>query len=305
MTKKLLTAIVTLVTIAGAKAQNAQERPFNITDGGLMYRFEKSNPAAQAVYRGDVIVGEMTLVFEGDTLMSNAGDPQRIIQVGERSFTGDLSDGLTMMHRGDVATFGLQADELAKYLDEKQMPAKYKKGAGMRFFYTVKIDDIMTPSDLAAEQELYLAEMNQRKAVEPALIERYINEHPAQWQQTKEGVYINVRKAGNGKAIKKGRTVKADFVARTLDGVLFDTSRKVEAIKGGLQTEGREFGPLTYKAGELALIEGWGKGVEGQKAGAELTLVIPSSMAYGSQEAAGILQPYTPIVIDITILEVK
>lgn len=270
-----------------------------------MYKFEKSNPAAQSVYRGDVLVGEMTLVFEGDTIMSNAGNPQRIIQVGERSFIGDLSDGLTMMHKGDVATFGIVADELAKFLDEKQMPSNFKKGAGMRFFYTVKIDDIMTPADIAAEQELYIAEMNQRKAVEPALIERYINEHPASWVQTKDGIYIYVKKAGNGKAIKKGRTVKADFTGRTLDGILFDTSNGDEARKGGMATEGREFGPLTYKVGELALIEGWNKGVEGQKAGTELTLVIPSNMAYGSQEAAGILQPYTPIVIDITILEVK
>ena len=51
-----------------------------------MYRFEKSNPAAQSVHRGDVLVGEMTLTFEGDTIMSNAGNPQRLIQVGERAF---------------------------------------------------------------------------------------------------------------------------------------------------------------------------------------------------------------------------
>ncbi len=298
--------VTTIAALAACIAANAQsERPFNITDGGLMYRFEKSNPAAQSVYRGDVLVGELTLTFEGDTIMSNAGDPQRITQVGERSFIGDLSDALVMMHKGDVATFGIQADELARFLDEKQMPAGYKKGTGMRFFYTVKVDDIMTPTDLAAEQELYLAEMSQRHAVEPALIERYISEHPANWTQTKDGIYVNVRKAGSGKAVKKGRTVKADFVGRTLDGILFDTSNGDLAAQGGMATEGRVFGPLTYKVGELALIEGWNKGIEGQKAGAELTLVIPSSMAYGSQEAAGILMPYTPVVIDITILEVK
>ena len=270
-----------------------------------MYRFEKSNPAAQSVHRGDVLVGEMTLTFEGDTIMSNAGNPQRLIQVGERAFLGDLSDALVMMHKGDVAVFGIMADELAKFLDEKQMPEKYKKGAGMRFFYTVKIDDVMTPTDLASEQELYLAEIGQRKAEEPALIERYINEHPAKWRRTDDGIYIVVRKAGNGKAVKKGRKVKADFVCRTLDGTLFDTSIDTMASDGGLSTEGRVFEPLSYKVGELALIEGWNKGVEGQKAGSELTLVIPSNMAYGSQEGAGILPPYTPIVIDIMLIEVK
>ncbi|MCR4812409.1 MAG: FKBP-type peptidyl-prolyl cis-trans isomerase [Bacteroidales bacterium] len=300
--KKIFAA---LFAFAFAGSLYSQDRPFNITDGGLMYRFEKSNPAAQSVYRGDVLVGEMTLAFEGDTIMSNAGDPQRIIQVGERSFIGDLSDALTMMHKGDVAEFGIQADELSKFLDEKQMPAKYKKGAGMRFFYTVKIDDIMTPSDLAAEQELYLAEMNQRKAEEPALIERYLNEHPAQWKQTKEGVYVAMRKEGSGKAVKKGRMVKADFVCRTLDGILFDTSIDTIASEEGLSSKKQVFEPLSYKVGELALIEGWTKGVEGQKAGSELTLVVPSKMAYGAQEGAGILQPYTPIVIDIKLLEVK
>lgn len=286
-----------------ANAQN--EAPFSIGDGGLMYRFERSNPAAQSVWRGDVLVGELTLVFEGDTLMSNAGDPQRIIQVGERSFGGDLSDGLVMMHRGDRAVFGISADEIAKYLDEKQMPAKYKKGAGMRFFYTVQVDDIITPTDLATEQELHLAELSQRKAEEPALIERYLNEHHADWTQTKEGVYVLVRQAGKGKAVKKGRKVKADFVCRTLDGQLFDTSNGDVARAGGIRTEGRVFEPLCYTVGDLALIEGWGNGIEGQKAGSQLTLVIPSSMAYGAQEGTGLLPPYTPIVIDITLLEVK
>lgn len=303
--KKFFLVIMGFVFCGATFAQGQQERPFNITDGGLMYRFEKSNPAAQSVYRGDVLVGEMTLVFEGDTLMSNAGDPQRIIQVGERTFAGDLTDALVMMHKGDVATFGIVADELAKFLDEKQMPAKYKKGTGMRFFYTVKVDDVLTPNDLAAEQELYIAEMNQRKAEEPALIERYINEHPAKWTHTDDGIYIAVRKAGNGKAVKKGRKVKADFVCRTLDGTLFDTSIDTIAADGEIATEGRVFEPLSYKVGELTLIEGWGKGIEGQKAGSELTLVIPSNMAYGSQGLARILQPYTPIVIDIMLLEVR
>lgn len=270
-----------------------------------MYRFEKSNPAAQSVHRGDVLVGEMTLTFEGDTIISNVGNPQRIIQVGERAFLGDLSDALVMMHKGDVAVFGILADELAKFLDDKQMPKSYVKGKGMRFFYTVKVDDVMTPADLASEQELYLAEMAQRKAEEPSVIERYINEHPAKWQRTDDGIYVVVRKAGNGRAVKKGRKVKADFVCRTLDGTLFDTSIDTMASDGGIATDGRVFEPLSYKVGELALIEGWNKGLEGKKAGSELTLVIPSSMAYGSQVGAGILPPYTPIVIDIMLLEVK
>lgn len=303
--KKFFLVIMGFVFCGATFAQGQQDRPFSITEGGLMYRFDKSNPAAQSVHRGDVLVGEMTLTFEGDTIMSNAGDPQRIIQVGERAFLGDLSDALVMMHKGDVAVFGILADEMAKFLDEKQMPEKFKKGSGMRFFYTVKVDDVMTPVDLASEQELYLAEMNQRKAEEPALIERYINEHPAKWRRTDDGIYIVVRKAGNGKAVKKGRRVKADFVCRTLDGALFDTSIDTMASDGGLATNGRVFEPLSYKVGELALIEGWGKGVEGMKAGSELTLVIPSKMAYGSQEGAGILPPYTPIVIDIMLLEVK
>ena len=114
-----------------------------------------------------------------------------------------------------------------------------------------------------------------------------------------------MRKEGSGKAVKKGRMVKADFVCRTLDGILFDTSIDTIASEEGLSSKKQVFEPLSYKVGELALIEGWTKGVEGQKAGSELTLVVPAKMAYGAQEGAGILQPYTPIVIDIKLLEVK
>lgn len=300
----LAIGIVALMCIvSNATAQMSSQ--FQITSNGMMYKFDKSNPAAQSVHRGDVLVGELTLRFDGDTVYTNIGNPQRIIQVGDFSFPGDLTEGLLMMHKGDVACFGVSADDVAKYLKEEQMPTTYQKGQGMRFFYDIAITDILTPSDLAMEQELYISEMNQRKAEEPATIEKYLNKHNITATPNKDGVYVITNKQGKGKAIAKGKIVKANFVCRTLEGKLFDTSIESLAKDAGLAVGGRIFSPLTYTVGDLALIAGWDSGVEGLKKGSEVTLIIPSNMAYGAQGAGKAIPPYTPIVIDISILDVK
>ena len=302
---KRILAVIALVAGMALTASAQEKRLFDITENGLMYRFEKSNPAAQKVQRGDIVVGEMTLVFEGDTLMSNSGKPQRLTQVGNYTFGGDLTEGLLLMHRGDVAVFGVSADEMAKYVTPEQMPSSYVAGNGMRLFYTLKIDDILTPNDLALEQEQYLAEVRQRKAAEPHLIEMYLNNHSGPWVELKGGVMALVTEQGKGKAVKKGKTVTVDYVCRTIDGFLFDTSKKSVAEAEKSVVAGKGYSPLTYKVGDLALIEGWMVGLDGRKEGSKLTLLIPSSMAYGEQGAQPIVQAYTPLVLEIEVLSVK
>lgn len=109
---------------------------FKTTDSGLMYKFEKQNKSAQQVQDGDVLVGEMTITFDTTQTFSNVGHADRILQA-QKTFDGDLYEGLLMMHVGDKATFAISADTLAKYLQANQMPPYFEPGKGMKIYQGV------------------------------------------------------------------------------------------------------------------------------------------------------------------------
>ena len=260
------------------------------TADGLYYRFEVQNKDAQQVQEGDVLVGEMTLRLDTTVLLSNVGRTERLMPAIP-SYDGVLHEGLLMMHVGDKVTFAIEADSMAKFMQPNQMPPMYEQGKGMKFYYEINLQDIVTKEEFAEEQANYQAQMEQVRQQEPELIANYVKENNIKAQPTADGLYIIVKKAGKGTKVAVGRQVAMHYTGRLLDGTVFDSSI------------GKE--PLSYVVGQMGLIRGWEEGVMGQSEGSQLQLIIPSAMGYGSQGAGQQIPPYSPLVFDIEIVSVK
>ena len=286
---KVATMIVagTLMFVACNRGEMAG---FKTTDHGLYYKFEKQDKSAQQVQDGDVIVGEMVVRFDSLETFSNVGHPDRILQA-KRTFDGDLYEGLLMMHIGDKAIFAIEADTLAKYLQPNQMPPTYVQGNGMKVFYEITLHDIVTKEEIEEEQNNFMTEMQERQQNEPAEIEKYVKDNNITVKPTANGLYVVVKKKGNGAKVAAGKQVAINYTGRLLDGTVFDSS------------EGKE--PLTYTVGQMSLIPGWEDGVKGQPEGSQLQLVIPSALAYGSRGNGRVIPPYSPLVFDLEIVSVK
>ena len=260
------------------------------TADGLYYRFEVQNKDAQQVQEGDVLVGEMTLRLDTTVLLSNVGRTERLMPAIP-SYDGVLHEGLLMMHVGDKVTFAIEADSMAKFMQPNQMPPMYEQGKGMKFYYEINLQDIVTKEEFAEEQANYQAQMEQVRQQEPELIANYVKENNIKAQPTADGLYIIIKKAGKGTKVAVGRQVAMHYTGRLLDGTVFDSSI------------GKE--PLSYVVGQMGLIRGWEEGVMGQPEGSQLQLIIPSAMGYGSQGAGQMIPPYSPLVFDIEIVSVK
>ena len=210
-----------------------------------------------------------------------------------------------MMHVGDQATFAVEADSLAKFVQPDQMPQGYEKGKGMKFYYEVNLQEIITKEELEQERANFMAQAQQRQAEEPNDIANYVKENNINARPNADGLYVIVKKKGNGPKVATGKEVAVNYTGRLLDGTIFDSSVESDARTGEIYDARRNYEPLTYVQGRGQLIRGWEQGVEGQPAGSQLQLIIPSALGYGPRGAGEKIPPYTPLVFDIEIVSVK
>ena len=297
---KIATLLVAGMTLLAACSNDG----FKTTDGGLHYRFDKVNKDGQQVQDGDVLVGEMTFKFDTMTLFTNVGKADRIMQASP-NFPGNLHEGLLLMHVGDQATFAIEADTLAKFMQPDQMPPTYQRGTGQKFYYEINLQDIVTKEELEEERNAFMAEAQQRQENEPQMIADYVRDNGIAAKPNADGLYVIVKKRGNGPKVATGKEVAVNYTGRLLDGTMFDTSVESDAKEGDIHNPQRTYEPLTYTQGRGQLIPGWEQGVEGQPEGSQLQLIIPSALGYGPRGAGQLIPPFSPLVFDIEIVSVK
>lgn len=104
-------------------------------------------------------------------------------------------------------------------------------------------------------------------------------------------------KVGTGTEATTGSVLSVNYTGWVYDstktdnkGIVFDTS--VGAT------------PFTFTLGAGQVIKGWDQGVLGMKPGGIRRLVIPPSLAYGSQRA-GAIPPNATLVFDIEVLSIS
>jgi FKBP-type peptidyl-prolyl cis-trans isomerase len=97
---------------------------------------------------------------------------------------------------------------------------------------------------------------------------------------------------GTGETAAAGDTVTVQYVGMLTDGTVFDASKN-HGTAG-----------FTFKLGAGQVIKGWDEGVAGMKVGGTRELVIPASLAYGSQ-SVGSIPANSTLVFQVELLDVK
>jgi FKBP-type peptidyl-prolyl cis-trans isomerase FkpA len=105
-------------------------------------------------------------------------------------------------------------------------------------------------------------------------------------------------KVGTGATAVSGSNVTVHYT-----GWLYDAA--ASGSRGTLFDSSVGKAPFTFKLGAGQVITGWDQGVAGMKVGGIRTLIIPSSMAYGSAGAGGVIPPNATLVFDVELFAVK
>ncbi len=119
-------------------------------------------------------------------------------------------------------------------------------------------------------------------------IQDYLTEHQLTATKLSSGLYVIVDEPGTGASCTQNSDVRVQYKGYFLDNVVFDSS----------STTGATFNLQN-------VIEGWTIGIPKFKEGGSGKLLIPSGLAYGrSGSSSGSIPPNTPLIFDVTLLQV-
>jgi FKBP-type peptidyl-prolyl cis-trans isomerase FkpA len=265
---------------------NCRRKPqFAETDTGLKYLFHQQHKDSLKVELYDLV--EVLMNYRTvDSALFQSGLHPISFQVDPIA-EGDLLEGIMLMRKGDSATFIISPEKFFKNMMQYKELPDHVKGEEQLFFDIKLVEIKPEPAMLRADR----LEKRARKSEEPSKIRRYLSENDIQVAPSPSGLYFIEIKKGEGRRVHDGNTVKVHFKGFFLDGRIFDSSYEREK-------------PITFTMGKEQVIPGWEEGISKMSKGGKVRLIVPSALAYGDQQRNNI-KPYTPLIFEIEVLEVK
>lgn len=131
---------------------------------------------------------------------------------------------------------------------------------------------------------------DEQKKLEEEALQQYLIDNNITTEPQASGLYYIETLAGTGNAPLNGQQVAVHYTGKLLDGSVFDSSI------GKL--------PFTFPLGYGYVIAGWDEGIALMKKGGKATLIIPSSLGYGSSGSGSTIPPYSTLVFDVELVEI-
>ncbi len=196
-----------------------------------------------------------------------------------------------------------KGDSLICIMPMDSLENKLSNISGKFFKALIKIENVFESdstyqNDYNAEMALAKlkeeTERNARKITEEQDIAAYLSQQSIQAIKTKNVVFVQIIKKGNGRPITKGKKVRVNYSGKTLDGKVFDSN---------IDPEFYHVQPFEFRVGAGNVIQGWDDGICLFNEGGKGTLYIPSNMGYWKQGAGENIKPYENLIFDIEILQ--
>jgi FKBP-type peptidyl-prolyl cis-trans isomerase len=198
--------------------------------------------------------------------------------------------GVSTLRQGSKATFIVPS-----------ILAFGEKGSGVTvgpyqpIIYDVEILEVKTKAAYEQEKgEIKKAEQmisDSLKKEEPVLRANYLKDNKITIKPLPSGLYYIPVSAGTGPKAAAGKTVKVHYTGKLLSGKVFDSSRD----RGT---------PIEFMLGRGQVIRGWDEGISMMRQGGKATLIIPSDIGYMDRDM-GVIPPYSTLVFDVELVEVK
>lgn len=279
---------------------------FKKGDGGMLYDVyvDKGGPKIEV---GDFISANLVAKRDDDSVLFSTYEQGHPVQtlVPKPTFKGDIFTAIQNLAEGDSATIKIAADSMFK--KGQQKPPGFK---GKYLVYTIKVEKVIAKGKLS--DQVFQTEITDYikmqsltfKKREPALISNYIAANKLDVKKTPDSLYYVITKPGTGPNAIVGDTAVVNYTGKLLNGKVFDTSVKDEAVKGKMPADPfRQYKPIHIPVGQKRVIPGWDEGLQLLNKGAKAIFIVPSNLAYG-ERGVSIIGPYTPITFEVEMVDI-
>ncbi len=271
---------------------------FTKSDSGIYYKFYVENKDSLKPVEGSILTMNMIYRMEiggKDSILFNSADMPRAFEINlaKSEFKGDIYEAFSMLHKGDSATFIINANDFftktAKYptlpegLDSTSM-----------LYFDVKL---LNAETMEERQKAETQKAEKLKNEEVGKIQSYLTTNNVTTAPTASGIYITTQNAGSGRGIQKADFVKINLTVTAIDG---------KKIFSTLDNDR----PITFEFGQPFDTKGFEEAVATMKKGSKATVVVPSVMGFGERgkkdmSGQDIVSPFSPIVYEIEVLDLK
>lgn len=299
--------------LTGCNKGDAGGGAFNKTKSGLEYKLFR--PSADGKY-SDLALADLPKTDSAKQL--RAGKVlmlQQIVRNGKDSVLSDtratgmpqpymlnpqqpsniLDEPMRMLAAGDSGVFRVPSDSI---FTKKNMMMGFQRPkfipAGSFLTMYIKAERVMSLPDAQAEmQRLGKAMEEKQNVLDTKTLADYVAKEGIQAEKLPTGVYVAVTKPGTGAKPKPGEMVAVSYKGTLLDGKQFDAS-----LRDGKDT------PYEYAFDQGQVIAGWDQGIAMLQKGAKATILVPSSLGYGTR-GSGPIPPNSPLRFDVELVDIK
>lgn len=240
--------------------------------------------------------GEMCQVYmnvqtlDGKILFDNFGKQPLDIELGKEFDTRGLMEGLTMLPLGGKAQL-IVPSPIGVGETGRDGVAPYTT-----IIYEVQLLQIRTveavKQERAAKKKAEEEEKQLLKDAEPEKIETFVKENNIEQGPLNSGLYFIPIKEGNGQTAKPGDKVTINYSLSLLDGLELENTFKNKK-------------PVEFQVGTNQVFQGWEEAILKMKKGGKARIIMPSKLAYGPNQMGENIKPYSPLVCEIELLEIK
>lgn len=262
---------------------------FSRTESGVYYQLTAIGETEAKALPGDYITVDLKYKTMADSVFF-AG--RRRLQVEPSQFDGSVDECFTMLSAGDGATFILSADDFFGKTLQTSVPAFF--GETRLLKVDISVLEIQTEQDYNREREAFLKWIEDFDEYEKVLVKQYVEQNKIDALPDTNGIYHIVLAQGKGTEARRGDTVVVHYEGRFLNGRFFDSTKKRNE-------------PFTFILGqEYQVIEGMEDAIGMMCEGEKALFILPSGTAFGrSGSSTGIIPPYTSLIYEVELLDIK
>jgi len=228
---------------------------------------------------------------KGDTIMNSFGVEAVEMQYGEEFLGKGFTEAIGMVPEGGMMRFVIPSELAFDSTGYEQYILPYTP-----LVVRIKMNHVMDKAayekrqaDLEAEKE---AEKARLMALESKTISNYIKAKGIVETPTESGLYIIRQEEGKGDLAQWGDEVGVHYVLKNLNDEQLESSYDYER-------------PMYFKIGSGQMIAAIEEALMTMAPGAKVTLITPSALAFGEYDLGETLPPYSPLIIELELVEVK